>query len=255
MNAVVLAGGPPDDEVALLQPGAPSKAFVRVAGLTLLQRVLRALRQAETIDGVRVVAPSGAHGDPSLIGVDVCAAGERMVDSLRSALDGLDPDLPVLAVASDVALLSGQVVDDFVHSALALGADLVYAMVRKETHLARYPELPHTWAPLREGTFCGGGFVILKPRVLPSIFEAVETFGAARKSPLRLVRLLGWGTIWRFALRQLSVGYVERRVRALTGIDARGLECRHAEAAVNVDRASDVAAVERLIAAGRTPVS
>jgi len=255
MRAVVLAGGPRDDEVARLQPGVPSKAFVRIAGLTLLERVLRGLREARTIDGIRVVVPSDAFGDPALAGVEVRPSGERMVDSLRNALDGFDPDTALLATASDVALLSGDVIDSFVRDAAALDADLVYAMVRKETHLARYPELPHTWAPLREGTFCGGGFVLLKPRVLPKLFEAVETFGAARKSPLKLASLLGWGTIWRFALRRLSVRYVERRVRALTGIDARGLECRHAEAAVNVDRASDVEAVERLIAAGRTPVS
>lgn len=254
MRAVVLAGGPADDEVARLQPGAPSKAFVRVAGLTLLERVLRGLSEAQTIDAIRVVAPEEAFGHPALAGVEVRPSGARMVESLRSALEGLDPQTPVLATASDVALLSGEVVDAFVRGAAALDADLVYAMVRRETHLARYPELPHTWAPLREGTFCGGGFVLLKPRALPSIFEAVETFGAARKSPLRLARLLGWGTIWRFALRRLSVVYVERRIRGLTGIDARALECRHAEAAVNVDRASDVAAVEALIAQRRTPV-
>ncbi|HVA38577.1 MAG TPA: NTP transferase domain-containing protein [Candidatus Dormibacteraeota bacterium] len=255
MRAVVLAGGPADDEVARLQPGAASKAFVRVAGLPLVERVLRGLREARTIDAIRVVAPVEAFGDSTLSGVELRASGERMVDSMRSALEGLDPDIAVLAVASDVALLTGEVVDAFVRDALALDADLVYAMVRKETHVARYPELPHTWAPLREGTFCGGGFVTIKPRALPSIVEAIETFGAARKSPLKLAGLLGWGTIWRFAARRLSVTYVQGRVRALTGIDARGLEARHAEAAVNVDRASDVAAVERLIAEGRTPVS
>ncbi|TAM56493.1 hypothetical protein EPN52_13965 [bacterium] len=255
MRAVVLAGGPADDEVAKLQPGAASKAFVRVAGLTLLERVLRGLREAETIDAIRVVAPAQALGHPALASLETRPAGERMVESLRNALEGLDPDAPILATASDVALLSGEVVDAFVREAQTLDADLVYAMVRRETHVARYPELPHTWAPLREGTFCGGGFVLIKPRALPAIFDAVESFGAARKSPLRLARLLGWGTIWRFALRQLSVGYIERRVRALTGIDARALECRHAEAAVNVDRAGDVAAVETLIAGGRTPVS
>ncbi|MDE2572665.1 MAG: nucleotidyltransferase family protein [bacterium] len=255
MRAVVLAGGPADDEVARLQPGAPSKAFVRVGGATLLERVLRGLRAAHTIDAIRVVAPQQALGDPSLASVEACPAGTRMVDSLRNAVDGLDPNTSLLAVASDVALLSGAVVDDFVQGAQALEADLVYATVRKETHMARYPELPHTWVRLREGTFCGGGFVLLKPRALPSIFEAIEVFGAARKSPLKLARLLGWGTIWRFALRRLSISYVEQRVRGLTGIQARALECRYAEAAVNVDRAGDVAAVERLIASGRTPVS
>ncbi len=46
VDAVVLAGGPQDD-VALLQPGAPNKAFVEIDGVTLIGRVLAALRVLE----------------------------------------------------------------------------------------------------------------------------------------------------------------------------------------------------------------
>ena len=32
---------------------------------------------------------------------------------------------------------------------------------------ALFPDVPHTWARLREGTFCGGGLVSIKPRSFP----------------------------------------------------------------------------------------
>jgi molybdopterin-guanine dinucleotide biosynthesis protein A len=248
-TAVVLAGGPAD-AVAALQPGAPNKAFIRVGGVTLVERTLRALRESGRIDRIVVVAPAHAHQHPALAAADECRAdGVRISDSLRNGLRGLPPGELVLVCTSDLPILTGESIDDFVDHARALDPDLGYGCIEQRVHLACYPQVPHTWAHLREGTFCGAGLVVIKPRALPALERFIERLGAARKNPLLLASIFGWDVLARFALRRLSISSAERRAAQILGVPVRAIVTPYAETGVNVDRVSDVALAETLVGA------
>jgi molybdopterin-guanine dinucleotide biosynthesis protein A len=245
--AVVLAGGPPDD-VAAQHPGALNKAFVEIGGTTLAGRVLAALRSSDSIGRIIAVAPTGAHGHPGLALADECRPdGVRITASLRSGLAELPPDEDVLVVASDLPILSRDAIDDFARGVRALDADVVYGCVEKTVHLARYPQIPHTWARLRDGTYCGGGIVAIKPRALPLLERFIERLGAARKAPLRLASLFGWDMLARFAVGRLTIAQAEARASAILGAPARALVSPYAETGVNVDRVTDIALAEALV--------
>jgi molybdopterin-guanine dinucleotide biosynthesis protein A len=247
VNAVVLAGGPLD-EVARLQPGAPNKAFVDIGGTTLVGRVLRALRGTSAIDRIVVVAPPSEWQHPDLqIADDFRPDGVRMRDSLRNGLGGFAPDEEVLVAASDLPVLSSDAAADFVERIAELKADVVYGCVEQNAHLARYPGVPHTWAHMRDGTFCGGGMVAIKPRALPLLERFIERLGAARKHPFRLASLFGWDMLALFAVRQLSIAQAEARASKILGARVRALVSSYPDMAVNVDRVSDVALARRLV--------
>ena len=218
-TAVVLAGGPADD-VAALERGAVNKAFVHIGGVTLVERTLRALRASSQIDRIVVVAPvERSYGSRRLALADERRAdGAKIRTSLRNGLDGLPPDEIVLVSTSDLPILTPASVDDFVEHALELDADLGYGCVERTVHEALYPEVPHTWARLRDGTFCGGGFVAIKPRALPTLERFIERLGAARKNPLRLGLDLRLGRARR-ALRSAGcrLPSAERRASSLLG--------------------------------------
>lgn len=248
MTAIVLAGGGPD-EVSAMQPGAPNKAFVRIGGVALVERVLRALRESASIDRIVVVAPPQMHGDSALALADECRAdGTRIRESLRNGLAGLPPDDAVLVVTSDLPVLTPQAVDDFVARARSVGGEIGYGCLERRVHLAAFPHVPHTWARLRDGTYCGGGLVALRPRALAALEHFIEQLGAARKKPWRLASLFGPRVLLKYVSGRLTIADAERRAREL-GVDARAVPSSYAETAVNVDRASDVALAERLVAA------
>jgi molybdopterin-guanine dinucleotide biosynthesis protein A len=250
MNAVVLAGGPLD-ELARLQPGAPNKAFVEVGETTLVGRVLTALTACSSVQRIVVVAPPSAWARPELRAVDdLRPDGARIRDSLRNGLEGLPPNDDVLVVASDLPVLTPPAVADFVERAGALQADAIYGCVEKRVHLERFPDVPHTWARMRDGTFCGGGIVALKPRVLPMLERFIERLGAARKRPLRLASLFGWDMLARFATGRLSIAQAEVRASKILGAPVRALISPYPETAVNVDRLSDVELARRLVSPG-----
>ncbi len=248
MHAIVLAGGAPD-AVAALAPGAVNKAFVPIAGVTLVERTLRALRDVPRIERIIAVAPPAAHADPALRFADERRAdGPRMLDSLQNGLAGLDPDALVLVCASDLPVLTCAAIDEVLDALLLRDLDVAYTCLERAVHDARYPQIPHTWARLRDGTFCGGGISALKPRALARLGAVLDTLGAARKAPLRLAGVLGIDVLVRFALGRLSVADAEARATLILGARAGAIRSTHAEIAVNVDRPRDVALATALFA-------
>lgn len=249
MNAVVLAGGPAD-ALAARQPGAPNKAFLEIGGQALVGRVVAALRASPAIGRIVVVAPPRMRDHPALREADELRPdGARITDSLRAGLAGFAPDADVLVVASDLPVLTRPAVEHFAAGVRALGADAVYGCVDRRAHLAAYPQFPHTWARMRDGTFCGGGIVALKPRAFVLLDRFLERLGAARKRPLRLASLFGWDVLARYAIGQLTIAGAEARASAILGAPVRALVSPFPETGINVDRVSDIALAESLVAA------
>lgn len=247
IDALVLAGGPPD-EVSALQPGLPNKAFVRVGGVPLVERTVLALRASARIRTIVVVAPAAAHRDAALAAADECRPdGRRITDSLASGLAGFAADAPLLVSAADLPILSAAAVDDFVERILARDLDVAYGCVDRTAHAGRYASVRHTWARLREGTYCGAGLVSVRPRAFEALARFLEDLGRSRKQPLALASLLGWDILARFALGRLTIAAAEARASRLLGAPAGAIVSPFPEIAVNVDRPSDVALAERLI--------
>jgi len=246
-TAVVLAGGPPD-KLSATMPGAPNKAFVAIGGVAMVERTLRALRSAASISRIIVVAPQLVRGHPALALADEFRPdGARIRDSLRSGLAGLPRDAGVLVSTSDLPVLTAESIDDYVMRAHEKDADLTYGCIEKHVHLAKYPSVPHTWAPLRDGTYCGTGFVTMRPRVWNSLERFIEQLGHARKNPLYLARLFGWDILFRFATRRLSIADAEERASRVIGARVRAVISPYPEIGVNVDRVSDIALAETLV--------
>ncbi len=214
----------------------------------MVTRVLGALRAAPSMGRIVVVGPSEMRGRQSVMLADeLRPAGERISDSLRSGLKGFPQDRDLLLVASDLPVLNGTATEDFIRGVRERDADLVYGCVEKRVHLARFPEVPHTWARLRDGTFCGGGIASIKPRAFELLERFLERLAAARKRPIRLASLFGWDVLARFAIGRLSVAQAEARASNILGTPVRALVSTFAETAVNVDRLSDVPIAEALV--------
>lgn len=247
MTAIVLAGGG-RDAVTSLDPEAPNKAFVTIAGRALVQRTIDALRASASIDRIIAVAPRVAFGHPALAGCDeVRESGAAIQDSLRAGIAGLPPERPVVIAASDLPVLTAAAVDDFVARATELDADIVYGCVERTNHLRRFGGVPHTWAHMRDGSFCGAGLVAMRPRAIAPLDGFLDRLAAARKNPARLATIFGLRALLRYALRRLSIAHAERRASELLGVSVRAAICAWPEVAVNVDRLSNVALAESLV--------
>jgi 2-C-methyl-D-erythritol 4-phosphate cytidylyltransferase len=113
-----------------LGPGAP-KALRLLGGVPMLVHAVRALARARLVDVVVVAAPPGDEAEVRVLldtyqaptDVTVTTGGDTRQDSVRLALESLDPDVDVVLV-HDAArpLAPSQLVDDVVQ-AVAAGAE------------------------------------------------------------------------------------------------------------------------------------
>ncbi len=94
----------------------------------------------------------------------------------------------------------------------------------------------------------------MRPRALEKLDAFMGRLGSARKNPLRLAAIFGVPTLLRYAVRRLSIAGAEMRGSALLGVPVAAAICTHPEIAVNVDRTSDVALAERLVAQATSSV-
>ena len=87
--------------------------------------------------------------------------------------------------------------------------------------------MQRTTLNVREGTFTGGNLMLLNGRVVLDHRETVMQAYAARKKPLQLGGMLGWGLLARIALAQafspglLPISLLEAGCRGCWGAGRR----------------------------------
>ena len=175
---------------------AINKAFIPVGGVPMVTRVLQTLRTVPTIEQITVVAPTVALEDSALTLADVRrSSGDKIIESVQRGLSETDPDAMMLLATSDAPLLSTQSLQEFAQTLASTEADLVYTIVERKAHERRFPGVPHTWARMRGGIYCGGAVFGMRPRVLSALTQFLDELASARKSPLRLARAFGWDVV------------------------------------------------------------
>ncbi|MEI7834415.1 MAG: hypothetical protein WCJ56_14605, partial [bacterium] len=85
--------------------------------------------------------------------------------------------------------------------------------------------------------FAGADFFTDKQQLIEDVYNA-------RKAPLKLVGLLGWGTLARFLAGTADLATLEQVASRILHAPARAIISHHAELGFDVDKPEDLAAVE-----------
>src|SRR5206468_4523680 len=124
-----------------------------------------------------------------------------------------------MVVASDIPLLTGAVVDEFLTACARTPADFYYAVVPKDAMDRQFPTAQKTYVTLTDGTFCGGSLMLFNPKVIDRVRPFVERVLAARKKPWLLAQLFGWAIVLRFASGRLSIAEMVARATEGVGVE------------------------------------
>ena len=243
-SALILAGSRAETDPLALSEGVAHKALIPIGGMTMLERVHRALAQAgyrriyvSTSDaGVRRLAEGlGAIIVPP-------AAGPSESVARAFALSGA----PLLVTTSDHALLRPEWVRDFLIDA---PADCDVAMLLAERSLVEkaVPDTSRTWLRFADGDWSGCNMFLLNRPDAEKALRLWSGVEADRKRPWRIVRRLGIGTLFSYALGRLSLAEGVRQLGRRNGIAAEVVAARDGEAAVDVDKAADLVLARRLL--------
>jgi CTP:molybdopterin cytidylyltransferase MocA len=245
LKAVILAGGPVGD--LPIEPGDPatSKGMVRIGGRPMAWRTLQALISAQTIEARVLVG-----GQSDWPGVDHWVAAQpTLMGSFEAGVSACDtPQEPVLVCCGDLPFATAEAIDDFVRRCQRRPeAGLWYGYLRQQNSQRKYPHLPHTWAHFQDGTYCGSGVMMLRPKVMQEMREAMERLTQARKNMFKLAGCLGWGNLLNYALGRLTVARAEKAGQRIFGVACAGIETPYAELGFNVDKPRDLIEAQRIL--------
>ncbi|HET8679420.1 MAG TPA: nucleotidyltransferase family protein [bacterium] len=229
--AIVLAGGGPDPQLA---PDLPSKAFLVLGGRPLVARVTDALRGVRSTGRIVVVGPPGPLGSVLDSSFEIVPDQGSLVDNIAAATSRLSGEPRVIAVASDLPLITAEAVEGFL--ALCTGdAGLYYAIVPEAAVEHRYPGARKTYVRVTDGVFTGGSVLLFDPAIIEKVRPLVERIMAGRKKPWLLAQLFGWSLATRLIAGTLSIADAEARVQEVTGIRGRAVVVESPELALDID--------------------
>lgn len=258
ITAIVLAGsrGPADPVAAAA--GVSHKALAPVAGVPMLARVLASLAAVPRIGRVIVLierpelvlehpafAPFLARG--SLTVLPAAAAPSR---SVLAALDAVPAPFPCLVTTADHPLLTPAMVEHF-WTNLPPGVDAAVGLARSEMIHAAYPGTRRTYLRFRDGAYSGCNLFALRTAAARSVVSFWRRVEQDRKTPWRMIRTLGPGTLLSYALGRLRLDTALAAFSQRTGATLAAVDLPFADAAVDVDRPGDLLLADAILAERR----
>jgi GTP:adenosylcobinamide-phosphate guanylyltransferase len=255
--ALVLAGSRrgAEDPVAKAA-GRSHKALVPVGGRPMLARVIDALLAAPSVGEIRIAIedPSLATGLPELREafatgrVGTFPADVSPAATVLSVLEAHRTALPLLVTTADHALLTAELVEDFL-AAVPQTADAVAAVADAKLLTAAYPDAVRTFIRFRAGEAVTGcnlfSFRTARSAKLARFWMEAER---DRKNPARLVGLLGVWPVLRFVMRRMSLAEAVARLSSRLGVELGLVRMSAPEAGIDVDKAADLELAETILA-------
>jgi molybdopterin-guanine dinucleotide biosynthesis protein A len=246
--AIVLAGGrvPPT-----LVEYCSQRALLRISGRFMLDYLLETLNNAPSIAGFVLVAAPEALPELAHLPGRKLAASDTLVDNMQRGareVAGANPT-HLLFVTGDIPLLTVAGIEEYIAASVASGAALTYPIIPRSASEQRFPGATRTYVRLKEDNFTGGNAIFTTAHLLDDKRELIQRLYTARKDPFKLAQILGLATVLRMLLGILTLPYVERVASRLLGAPARAIITRHAEIGFDVDKASDLRAVETALGA------
>lgn len=246
IGAVLLCGGrvPPS-----LVAHCRHRALLRMNGQLLLSALLETLQNTAQISACVVVAPEDALLELKELPALTAPAGEKLIETMQVGIQALAEFqlTHYLFITGDIPLVTTEGMTGFINDCIVSEAALCYPIIPRESCEARFPGARRTYVKIREGIFTGGNAILCARENLPRVYEMVEALYSARKNPLQLASILGWSTVARMLTGQLTIPYLEAVASRLINAPVRAIISNHAEIGFDIDKADDLAAVQRMM--------
>jgi molybdopterin-guanine dinucleotide biosynthesis protein A len=248
LGAAVLAAGRIDPELAAAT-GVTAKALVPVGGQPMIDLVLAALDATEAVGETRVVVGAASELLGHLGARAVVAEGPELMDTVTTGLHALGSPERILVVTGDLPLITAEALDHFCSQALQSNASIVYPVISQEHCERAFPGATRTYVRLKDGRFTGGNVAVLSRGFLTEQSDRLTEAFAARKRPLRLCAMLGWGFLARLLTGSLTLAQIIDRAEKLLGVSVCVVDTPYPEIGFDVDKLTHLRSVEQWLAA------
>ena len=243
-NTLILAGSRDEADPVSAYAGVSHKALIEIGGLTLLERVVAAVR-ASGAARIGVVAGTGAVAElAARLGCEVIPQAPGPSASATAGFAVLGA--PLLVTTADHALLQPEWIVDFITRA-GRSADVSALLARRETIEATAPPMRRTYLRFADGDWSGCNLFFLATERSVGAIRFWQRVEDDRKRPWRIARMLGGWTLLRYVLGRLTLAQAVERVGGKAGVSAQVVESPFGLAALDVDKPDDLDVARRVV--------
>jgi len=250
VNVLILAGqrtGVADP--LLVGAGVQWKALLPILGKPMTEYVLAALDASDGLERLYWVS-----------GLDINLLDKNLIDGRLNQLPSEDGPASSVVVAAkaglpypfmvttcDHPLLSADMVNNFLKDSIASGADFTLGLATKDIIQPAYPNVKRTYLKFKDQHVSGCNlFYVRNEKGL----EAIKFWRAAqhdRKRPIKLARRLGIGMLLKYITGGLTLKIAFEHASKALNINAKPIILPYAEAAIDVDKPSDLVLVTDIL--------
>lgn len=250
--ALVLAGRRGHEDPVAAARGVSHKCLVPLHGIAMLERVIGALRDCDSVTSIAIsIDDPAVLADLPLAGAEVrlLRSAATPSASVAAGIEALGSPFPILVTTADHALLTPAMVDFFCDGSLASGADITAGLTAAHLITASYPATRRTYLRFKDDRYSGSNlFALMSARGLAAV-EFWRRVERQRKRPWRLVTAFGARALVEYLLGRLTLDEAFLRISERLGLAAAAVKMPFAEAAIDVDRPADVGLAEEILRA------
>lgn len=241
MNVLILAGERAGGDPLAIAEGVANKTQIMIQGQTMLAHVLATVGQLQPAPRV-FISGELAGLDASITCIKTA---QTPCSSVLKALENIT--FPVLITTADHPLLTPAIINEFLQKANALEGDVCVGLVLLALVEQHYPSNRRTKLRFKDGSMSGANLFLLRHTNAMGLIDFWRLMEMNRKSPWRMVRVLGIGSIVRYALGLLTFADVVAIISARTGCSIAPVMLSDPHAAIDVDKPSDLALVREIM--------
>ena len=256
--ALVLAADmQPGNDLAVFA-GVENKCLAEAGGQPLLAHVLTALRHSHYVTRICIstntpellrsnvkIATLLEEYDAELI-PSASSAPESVIEAVRR----LPESLPLMVTTGDNVMLTAEMVDYFWTEAEHRESEVMAGIVAAGLVLRCFPNARRTFIRLGEESYSGCNLFAFKSQGALRAAEFWHIASKSRKKPLHLAWHFGIAASVLYILNHLTPRTAAARISKVLGVGADFIVMPFGEAAMDVDRISDLVAIRRTFSDG-----
>jgi len=246
IDALILAGSKNDGPLKECSP-VPYEAMITIGRKSMIDYVIDALRGSGRISRIVVVGPVDIAGFCDSEDVTLVPAEGSLMENIKRGVGTIPVAKRILLVTCDIPLINPQAIEDFLESCGDMSSDIYYPVIPRDIVENSFLRTKRTYVSFKEGDFTGGNMFLINPGAVERCMQNGQRLIDARKSPIRLSRLLGLIFLLKFVAHKISIKEAQEKASVLLGVEGSVVVTRHPEIGVDVDKPSDLEIVRKLM--------
>ncbi|MEO1723899.1 MAG: NTP transferase domain-containing protein [Pseudomonadota bacterium] len=245
-QALVLAGERPEGDALAKAEGAPTKAFIEIAGKPMIAHVLETLSAVGDIASITVSLSPSAPALPDGPWRRIASAAGPSA-SVAQAFQTIGP--PLLVTTADNPMMRPQTVDTFLAEAASLDATAIAGIAREETATKIEGAPQRSVMRFRDGGVNGCNLFALRTTEAAAVIAFWQRLEGLRKRPLALAAQIGPLIAARFLAGKLDLAEAKAALARKTGAPVGTVTLSDPLAPHDVDKPAHLAFARRILGA------